>query len=58
LCRITAKDEAEAWKYFEKNWSGLSFTDCTSFAMMKRLGITKYFGYDDHFGRAGFVRAQ
>jgi hypothetical protein len=56
IYRITIKDEMEAWKWFDKNWSGLSYTDCVSFAMMKRLGITKYFGFDNHFDRAGYER--
>lgn len=57
LYRVMARDEVCAWGLFEKEWSGLSFTDCVSFAMMKRLGIKKYFGFDEHFDRAGFERA-
>ena len=31
-----------------------SFTDCTSFALMKDLAITKAFTLDNHFKQAGF----
>ena len=54
IVRIAVNDEAMAWDWFLKNWSGLSFTDCVSFAVMNRLGITKVLTFDDHFSRAGF----
>ena len=54
ITRISVSDEKNAWGWFEKDWSGLSFTDCTCFAVMKRLGIKKVFGFDKHFERAGF----
>jgi len=34
------------WKYRDK---GFSFTDCTSFAVMERFGITEAFALDEHF---------
>lgn len=52
--RITISDEAGAWKWFEKDWSKLSYTDCVTFAQMGRLGIRKVFTFDQHFTRAGF----
>jgi predicted nucleic acid-binding protein len=58
ILRVTIADEAGAWEWFLNDWSDLSFSDCVSFAMMKRLGIKKYFGFDDHFSRAGFDQAQ
>lgn len=54
ITRVTARDEVEAWKWFVRDWSKLSFTDCVSFAMMKRMGIKKVFSFDQHFARAGF----
>jgi uncharacterized protein len=32
-----------------------SFTDCTSFVLMKQLSITESFAFDSHFKEAGFV---
>lgn len=45
--------EALGWKkkYKDKDFS---FTDCTSFLVMKRLGITKAFCFDGDFEQAGF----
>ena len=54
VVRITLPDELNAWSWFEKDWSHLSFTDCVSFALMKRLRLTEFFGFDNHFKRAGF----
>lgn len=55
MVRVSVSDEIKAWKLFENEWSGLSFTDCTCFAMMKRLEIKRVFGFDKHFERAGFI---
>ncbi|KXB09294.1 hypothetical protein AKJ60_00570 [candidate division MSBL1 archaeon SCGC-AAA385M11] len=48
----------EAWNVFEKyNVDKLwSFTDCTSYAVMKRLNISEVFAFDHHFEQMGFVR--
>jgi len=54
IIRVTVADEAGAWQWFEKDWSKLSFTDCVSFALMKRLGIKRAAAFDEHFKRAGF----
>lgn len=37
----------------DKEWS---FTDCTSFAIAKRLGIEEVFGFDHHFEQMGLRR--
>ena len=55
IMRVTVADESEAWKWFFNNWSKLSFTDCVSFAMIKRLDIARVATFDEHFKRAGFT---
>lgn len=54
LLRVTAADESGAWEWFGQDWSKLSYTDCVSFAMMKRIGLTEVATFDEHYGRAGF----
>lgn len=55
IIRVTIQDEADAWNWFQKDWSELSFTDCTSFSAMKRLDLSSTATFDDHFTRAGFT---
>ena len=55
IIRVTLHDEAAAWNWFLKEWSNLSFTDCVSFAVMKRLGLTRVATFDQHFSLAGFT---
>lgn len=53
---VSEKDFASAWNLFrefgDKQWS---FTDCTSRAVMQRLGINRAFAFDDHFRQFGTV---
>lgn len=53
---ISEEDIRDAWDIFQrfddKRWS---FTDCTSYAVMQRLGISEAFALDDHFRQFGFV---
>jgi len=54
IVRVMPNDETEAWKWFPKDWRRLSFTDCTSFAVMKRIDLKDVATFDQHFTRAGF----
>ena len=47
----------QGWDIFrqynvDKLWS---FTDCTSYAVMKKSGITEAFAFDHHFEQMGFT---
>jgi predicted nucleic acid-binding protein len=50
LIRVTPSDEKKAWDIFMKyRDKGFSFTDCTSFAVIERIGIIEAFAFDEHF---------
>lgn len=56
IIRVTDNDIELATDIFldfsDKQWS---FTDCTSRAVIERLGIQKAFAFDDHFRQFGIV---
>ncbi|MBN2492279.1 MAG: PIN domain-containing protein [Planctomycetes bacterium] len=55
LVQVTAEDERRAWALFTgRPDQSYSFTDCTSFALMRRLGIDEAVALDDDFVREGF----
>ena len=55
IMRPTEADELDAISYFSKFADQtVSFTDCVSFALMKRRGIQEVFAFDRHFELAGF----
>lgn len=55
LVRVAPEDEAVAWKLFrERRDKQYSFTDCTSFALMRRLGLKAAAALDDDFAGEGF----
>ena len=58
LQNITAADLQKALQVFRRYSDHLfSFVDCTSFAVMERLGITQAFAFDTHFDEyAGIIR--
>jgi uncharacterized protein len=57
LIQLTDEDKGRAWGIFrshsDKRWS---FTDCTSFALMQRLGISNAFSFDRHFSQMRGIR--
>jgi predicted nucleic acid-binding protein len=55
VIRVRRNDERNAWELFvDRSDKTYSFTDCTSFIIMRRLGIDKSLAIDPHFQREGF----
>jgi predicted nucleic acid-binding protein len=55
LVRIGPEDERNAWTLFVKRADQpYSFTDCTSFVLMRRLRLGRAIALDDDFRREGF----
>ena len=55
ILRPDARDEAEALSWMDRlSDQGVSFTDCVSFALMRRQRLRRVFGFDRHFNAAGF----
>jgi glutamate synthase domain-containing protein 3 len=53
---FTEEDRERAWEIFQKyDDKVLSFTDCTSFAVMKRLEIDTAFAVDHDFQALGYI---
>jgi predicted nucleic acid-binding protein len=56
LLSITPADERAAWSLFEKRADkSYSFTDCTSFVLMRREKIATAVALDEHFSQEGFI---
>ena len=56
ITRPERKDELNALKTFVKFLDQqISFTDCVSFELMKKLNIKQVFTFDQHFEIAGFI---
>ena len=57
LLRVLPEDEENAWSLFVKHKDqDFSYTDCTSFSVMRRLGLETVLSTDHHFQQAGFHR--
>jgi predicted nucleic acid-binding protein len=55
LLAVSGQAEAAAWDLFVKQGGrGYSFTDCTSFVLMKELGLRQAVTLDRHFQLEGF----
>ena len=55
LVEVQSGDREHAWNRFSREQdTAYSFTDCTSFAVMRRLRLTTAAAVDEHFRRAGF----
>jgi predicted nucleic acid-binding protein len=55
ILRITEDLEAAAWDLFRKRRGrGYSFTDCTSFVLMRELDLRDAVALDAHFAQEGF----
>jgi hypothetical protein len=55
LVRVTAEDDRAAWNHFcNRSDQRFSFTDCTSFVVMRRLGMSLALALDDDFRAEGF----
>jgi hypothetical protein len=51
---LTEADQRAAWDLFKRyDDKKFSFTDCTSFAVMLRLGLTEAFTFDQDFKQSG-----
>ena len=52
---VDAATQSAAWDLYARYaGGGASAVDCTSFALMRRLGLSSAFTFDAHFQRAGF----
>lgn len=52
---VNKADELAAWQLFcSRSDKGYSFTDCTSFVIMRRMNITAAIALDEHFQQEGF----
>ena len=56
LISVTKEDKERAWAIFQRyNDKVLSFTDCTSFAVMERLEIDTAFAVDHDFEALRYI---
>ncbi|MBI5242187.1 MAG: type II toxin-antitoxin system VapC family toxin [Elusimicrobia bacterium] len=55
MVRVSSEDLEDAWEWFKRHRDkAYSFTDCTTFTLMRRLRIDTALATDRHFQQAGF----
>ena len=55
LVQVTVEDQKRAWELFAtRRDKDYSFTDCTSFCVMRRLSLVRAAALDEDFRREGF----
>jgi len=55
LVRVTVDDDLSAWTLFcNRDDHRFSFTDCTSFVVMRRIGLSTALALNDDFRAEGF----
>jgi hypothetical protein len=56
IAEIDARRREQAWELFTRyDDKVLSYTDCTSFALLQERGLSEVFTFDGDFGKVGFV---
>jgi predicted nucleic acid-binding protein len=56
LVESTGERRRRAWELFVRYRDRrVGWVDCASFAVMDELNVTRFFGFDDDFVRAGFT---
>ena len=56
MVRVTSEDELMAWELFcNRTDQKYSFTDCTSFTLMHRLGLDTALALDTDFAAENFT---
>lgn len=56
LVHVSVEDERAAWELFlDRSDKDYSFTDCTSFVLMRRLRLSTAVAIDDDFTQEGFA---
>jgi len=56
LVRVENQDEDSAWRLLkDRRDKRYSFTDCTSFVVMRRLGLERAATLDAEFAQEGFI---
>lgn len=57
IADVKLEDRLAAWELFRKySDKEFSFTDCTSFVLMKKMKLHLSFTFDTHFTQMGFER--